>query len=407
MNSVANVNINANKNTVLVLTIVLLLFMQQSIVCGQFNEGQPVTDNFYTEIPFEYLHDKIVIEANMNGIKGRYLLDTGAMCVLFKDSTNQQYDNSSKIRIGDATGKKQMAEVVRMPLIEVGDLQYEDIPVMYVDMFAGPFKCLGYKGIIGSNLLRFGAFKIDWHQKKLVITDSFQTLGKQSKQGAKMHVNKQQSSPFIKCKINSKNIGWVLLDTGSGDIFSLYNPTASWLTKKKAIGQPDYVSSGTNSHGAWGAGDYETSIYCNSTLQIGITQFQSVSLETSDGKSKIGMKMLEQGNFILDYPQKRFFIEVDENSNDLAIESFGIDLIMKDDLFIVNGIWKGTAAEESGIEKGDIVEDIEGVNLKDKSSCEVFLTIKALTKAKDELTFYLLKPDGSESRKVTLPRLKI
>ncbi|MBS2211041.1 aspartyl protease family protein [Carboxylicivirga mesophila] len=381
--------------------------MKQLVVFGQFNEGQLVTDNFYTEIPFEYIHDKIVIEANMNGVKGRYLLDTGAMCVLFKDSTNQQYDNSSKMRIGDATGKKQMAEIVRMPLIEVGDLQYEDIPVMYVDMFAGPFKCLGYKGIIGSNLLRFGAFKIDWYQKKLVITDSFQTLGKQSKQGAKMHVNKQQSSPFIKCKINSKNIGWVLLDTGSGDIFSLYNPTASWLTKKKAIGQPDYVSSGTNSHGAWGAGKHQTSIYCNSKLQIGITQFQSVSLETSDGKSKIGMKMLEHGNFILDYPQKRFFIDLGENSDDLTIESFGIDLIMKDDQFLVNGIWKGTAAEEYGIEKGDVIEDIEGVNLKDKSSCEVFLTLKELTKAKDELTFYLLKPDGSESRKVTLPRLKI
>ncbi len=374
---------------------------------AQFNGGSLQSEHFYTELPFEYVHDKIVIEASMNGIKGRYLLDTGAMCILFKDSTELKFADSYQMKIGDATGKKQMAEVVQMPLIEVGELKYQNIPILYVDMFEGPFKCLGYKGIIGSNLLRFGAFKIDWGAQKLIIAESYQALGIDAKKGSKMHVNKQQSSPFVKTKVNGKNIRQVLIDTGSGDIFSLYNATAKWLMKKGRLGQASYISSGTNSHGAWGAGEHQTSIFQQVELALGNTELTDVSVETSDGKSKIGMKILEKGDFILDYPQKRFFFDVKEHHHAFLIESFGIDLVMRGEQFVVNGIWKGTLAEASGIEEGDVVVGIEGMQFKDISICQVFLTLKEQTQAREQLTFYLRKPGESERRKVTLPRLKI
>ncbi len=374
---------------------------------AQFNHGSLVSDHFYTEIPFEYVHDHLVIEASINGVKGRYLLDTGAMCILFKDSTEFQFENTHEMNIGDASGKKQKAQMVQMPLIEVGDLQYENIPTLYVDMFEGPFKCLDYKGIIGSNLLRFGAFKIDWEKQKLIIAESYQVLGEVKERGFKMHVNKQQSSPYIKTHINDKNIKLVLLDTGSSDGFSLYEPTAEWLTKKEALGEAAYVSTGTNSHGAWGAGEYQRSVFDNLDIQIGNTKLSDVSVETSGGKSKIGMKIFEKGNFVFDYPQKRFFLELKKEQQPILIESFGLDLIMENDQFVINGIWKGTQAEDAGLAKGDVVVGIEGFNLENKSTCEVFLTLRKLTRDRDELIFYIQKPDVKESRAVTLSRIKI
>lgn len=384
-----------------------LLFLIASHAGAQFNQGCLKSDHFYTELPFEYVHNHIVIEACINGVNGRYLLDTGAMCILFKDSTEFQFDKTHEMNIGDASGKKQKAQVVQMPLIEVGDLQYENIPTLYVDVFEGPFKCLDYKGIIGSNLLRFGAFKIDWEQQKIILAESYQALGETDVSGAKMHVNKQQSSPYIKTRINGKNIKWVLLDTGSTDGFSMYESTADWLTKKDALEDAAYVSTGTNSHGAWGAGDYQQSIYSNLDIQIGNLELSGVSVETSAGKSKIGMKIFEQGSFILDYPQKRFFIDIKKEHQPVLIESFGIDLIMEDDQFVINGIWKGTQAEDAGIEKGDVVVGIEGFDLENKSTCDVFLTLRELTRKRDELIFYIRKPDANESRAVTLPRIKI
>lgn len=374
---------------------------------AQFNHGRLSSEHFYTEVPFEYVHDKIVIEASMNGVRGRYLLDTGAMCILFKDSMEHHFLQSHEMKIGDASGKKRMAQVVQMPLIEVGELQYENIPTLYVEMFEGPLRCLGYKGIIGSNLLRFGAFKIDWENQKLIIADNYQVFGTNADMGARLHVNKQQSSPFIKMKVNGKDIKWVLLDTGSGDAFSLFQPTETWLKKKQVITEPDYTSTGTNSHGAWGAGEYKRSIYRETELQIGNRSFTKVSVETSGGKSKIGMKLLEKGSFIIDYPQKRFFFDIGNEDEALQIESFGMDLVIENDRFVVNGIWQGSLAEELGVEKGDVIEDIEGFNLGNKSICELFLSLKELTQNMDELTFVLRKPEAEQCRKVTLRRIKI
>ncbi|TRX70675.1 aspartyl protease family protein [Carboxylicivirga sp. M1479] len=384
--------------------IVFLLIV--SFPCkAQFNAGSINAEKFYTELPFEYEHDKIVVEATMNGVKGRYLLDTGAMCILFKDSTEQELDVIQVMNVGDASGKKQKAEVVRLPIIEIGSLKYANIPALYVNEFAGPFKCLGYKGLIGSNLLRFGAFKIDWDQQIIIIADSFQSIGCKVDDGVKMHVNKQQSSPFAKVKVNDKNIKWVLIDTGSGDSFSLHNQTAAWLQKKNKIDAPDYISSGANSHGAWGASEHETQIFGNVNVMVGNANFSKLAVETASGQSKIGMKLLKHTNFVLDYPQKRFFFNVECNKP-LSLNSFGLDLIMKDDQFIVNGVWKGTKAERLGIERGDVLEDIEGVDFKDASACEVFLTLKDQTQHQDEITFVFRKPDEKEYKKVRLQRLK-
>jgi len=387
------------------LSLIALALLIVFPALSQFNTGSLSSANFHTEIPFEYEHNKIVIEASFNGVKGRYLVDTGAMCILFKDSTHAKtYPFIQEMNVGDASGKKQKAEIVRMPSIQVGDLVYKDIPTLYVDMFPGPFKCLGYDGIIGSNLLRFGAFKIDWETSKMIIADTYQSLGEEKINSSKMHVNKTQSSPFVKVEVNGKGVKWVLLDTGSGDSFSLETATANWLKRKAILDAPLYVSSGTNSHGAWGAGEYSTSIY-KITTKIGKVIFNNAIIESGEGKSKVGMDVFELGDFIFDYPQKRFFFSVDKADPKLTIQSFGIDLIMENDTFVVNGLWDNTLAAQSDISKGDVVLDVEGLDFSKLTPCEVFTSMKDFAENKDELTFLYRKPDGTETREVTLKRI--
>ncbi|WP_430809611.1 MULTISPECIES: aspartyl protease family protein [unclassified Carboxylicivirga] len=384
--------------------ILVLMLLPGSRVLAQFNGGRMVSDAFYTEIPFDYVHDAIVVEAAINGVKGRYLLDTGAMCILFKDSVVHDFPNARELRIGDATGKKQMASVVDMPLIEIGGLRYEGIPTLYIDVFKGPFKCLGYKGIIGSNLLRFGAFKVDWAAHKLIIAKDYQTLGMHASAGSKMRVNKQQSSPFVKVKVNGKDIKWVLLDTGSGDSFSLYHITANWLRKKGVLAAPVYQSNGTNSHGAWGAGSYAADIYNLESMTVGRQQFYGPIIETGAGKSKIGMQVLERGDFVMDYPQKRFFIAANKECVDLLIRSFGLDFIMYNDTFVVNGVWQDTAADSAGIQKGDVLVDIKGFNFANQAPCDIYRSLKHTTRSKERLTFVFRRDDME--REVSLSRIK-
>ncbi|GEM_PF-7133087 len=317
-----------------------LVFMQLIALNAQFTEGRLASKDFYTEIPFTYENNKIVIEAEMKGVKGRYLLDTGAMCILFKDSTEHYFVQSNTITINDAAGHKKKAEYVSMPHITVGDLRYENIPTLYVDMFQGPFKCFHYKGIIGSNLLRFGAFKIDWEKQVLIITDQYQRLGLTKKEGIKLMANKVQSSPFLSLKVNDVRIKDVLIDTGSGDSFTMDKTNADKLRQKGKINPPAYVSSGTNSHGAWGAGDFSREIFADVKLMVGKVILPESAIESSSESARIGMQLLELGDFVLDYPQNRFFFMPSNKDLSLTITSFGIDLIMEGEQFIVNGVWQ-------------------------------------------------------------------
>jgi len=385
--------------------IVLAVFISYPLF-SQFNKGTLSSTNFYTEVPFLYEHNKVVIEASFNGIKGRYLLDTGAMCILFKDSTHKQtFPVIQKMNVGDASGKKQLTEVVSMPKIQIGDLEYKDIPTLYVDMFPGPFKCLEYDGIIGSNLLRFGAFKLDWKSQRMIIAKSCQVFGEQKKNGSKMKVNKMQSSPFVNIELNGKGLKDVLLDTGSGDAFSLQSSSANWLMQKAVIDEPLYVSSGTNSHGAWGAGEYITRIYDGLNVEIGGVEFSQAVIESGDGKSKIGMEVFELGDIILDYPQRRFFFNVDQPDVEMTVQSFGIDLVMRNDTFLVNGVWENTLAAQSDIKKGDVIVDVAGLNFSELSVCDIFTSIKGYAKNKDKLTFLYRKPNQEEVKQVTLERI--
>ncbi len=385
------------------------IVLTQLISCfafSQFNKGTFSSPVFYTEIPFVYEYNKIVIEASFNGIKGRYLLDTGAMCILFKDSMHTQtFPLIKQMDVRDVSGKKRKANMVNMSCIQVGELIYKDIPTLYVDMFPGPFKCLNYDGIIGSNLLRFGAFKIDWKAQKMFIASSYQALGEEKKNGSKMWVNKTQSSPFVKVKVNGKGLKPVLLDTGSGDSFLLETASANRLKNKAVINEPLYISSGTNSHGAWGASNYLTSVYGNLQIEIENVVFNNAIIESSKGKSMIGMEVLELGDFILDYPQKRFFFNMEKEDVKLTIKSFGIDLIMENDTFFVNGVWENTLAAQSGIDKGDIIVDVDGLNFTALAVCDIFTSIKKYTKNKDELIFYYRKPNNEEVKQVTLRRI--
>lgn len=385
--------------------ILCSLFLYISVF-AQFNKGAVSADRYYTELPFAYEYDKIVVEATFGGVSGRYLFDTGALCVLFKDSLNSQsFVQLDEVAVGDANGQKEKAQLVEMPTIKLGDIVYTNIPTIYVEMFDGPFQCLGYDGIIGSNLLRFGAFKVDWQNQKIIIADSYQTLGFNKEDGVKLKVNKSQSSPFVKCKINNKNIKWVLIDTGSGDGFELNATSAKWLKRRHALGKPAYSSSGTSAHGAWGAGDHSTQYFSDITLSVGNTVFENAQLESGQGKSKIGMKLLELDDFAIDYPQKRLFFEPDSSNVNLLIESFGIDIVLVEEEFIVNGVWDDTQAFKSGIEKGDVIVDILGLGFNQMAACDALVAMKQFAKDKDELTFLYRKKGQDNVWQVKLRRI--
>jgi len=354
--------------------------------------------------------DKIIIEAEVNGVKGRYIVDTGAMCIVFKDSTNEQnYDVIRRMNIEDANDRKKETEIVQVNNIRIGELEYYNIPALYIKPFAGLLKCFDVDGMIGSNLLRFGAFKIDVKNKKLYLANSYKDFNLRKKQGGKLYVNRIQSSPFIALTLNGKKQHGVLFDTGSAGIYSFNENVAKQMQIKGLFDQPAYESNGTNSQGAWGldSTDIQTQIWRVNHLQLANAEFTNLLLRSDHASSRIGMELLENGEFILDYPNKRFFFHPYKLVTEkLSVAGFGIDFASINDTIRVNGIWSGTIAEQRGILKGDILVNIRGFDLREAELCEMFFLLKQLALNKDELEFVFRREDSTEEYSVVLQRLK-
>ena len=375
-----------------------------------FNQGRISKDQFYEVIPFEYVMDKIIIEAEVNGVKGRYIVDTGAMCIVFKDSVNKHnYNVIRRMNIEDANDRKKETEIVQVNNIRIGELEYYKIPALYIEPFEGLLKCFEVDGMIGSNLLRFGAFKIDVKNEKLHLADSYKDFDLQKKQGGKLYVNRVQSSPYIKLSINGIKQHGVLIDTGSGGIYSFNENVAKQMQHKGLFDQPAYESSGTNSQGAWGldSTDIQTQIWRVNQLQIANAEFTNLLLRSDHTSSRIGMELLKNGELIVDYPKKRFFFKPYKSvTEDLSVAGFGIDFASINDTIIVNGLWSGTIAEQQGISIGDILVDIRGFDLRDADLCEKFFLLKQLAFNKNELDFIFRRNDSDDEYSVVLQRLK-
>ncbi|MCU4165256.1 aspartyl protease family protein [Carboxylicivirga caseinilyticus] len=394
---------------------IVILILIQVVTCSlsiaqskfTFNQGQISKEQFYQILPIEYLRNKIIIQADVDGIKGRYIVDTGAMCIVFKDSTKEQnHQNLLKMPIVDANGIRNEADVIQIKEIRLGELEYHNIPALSIEAHE-LFKCFNVKGFIGSNLLRFGAFKIDIPSKELHIADSYSDFDLKKKEGQKLWLNKVQNSPFIRMEFNGVQQQGVLVDTGSDCIYSFNNKVVQRMQKKGLLNKPAFQSSGTNSQGAWSMDsmDIKSNIWRVNKLKVADSEFTDLLLRSDDASSRIGMQLLENGVFVLDYPKKRFFFQsIDKIKSE--VRGFGIDFIAKNDSIIVNGIWSGTKAEKEGVQIGDRLIEITGFQLRDSDLCDKFFLLKQLALGKDELEFVMRRKDSDDEYSVTLQRIE-
>lgn len=392
----------------------IVVFIQVFLCCynlsgiAQLNKGKSVQKNFYSEIPFEFIKDKIIIEARVNGQKGRFIFDTGAPCIVFKDSSKAPFPKLQDLHVRDANNNRQLTEIVNLEQVQLGGVAFTNIPAVFSEPFPSPFSCFNVDGYIGSNVMRFGAFKVDWKRQVLIIADSYKDFNLTKKEGIKLLVNQVQSSPYISIKLNEKLTETVLIDTGSDDFYSLSNKHLKYFQSKGYLkDQVCYKSTGSSSHGMGGIDQSSqgSNIVSINDFRIHEALFKDLVIRTTNASSRIGTGLLNKGNFVLDYRHKRFFFDPSDSDRTFQEKSFGVDLVVKNDTFRVGGVWQGTAADSLGIKVGDIVMDIDTFGLTGKNPCEVFFKLSDYTRDKTFITLFYRKEGDEELQHVPLKRI--
>lgn len=378
--------------------IILLLILSVSFkIPAQdlFNEGTINHKNYLEVVDFEIFKGKIIIPVSINNKPYRFLLDTGAPNIISERLQKElNFQNIREVLISDANSKADTMQVVGLPRLSIGNLSFENTTSLVNDFHNHQFlKCYDIDGFIGSNLFGNTAIKISLKEKKLYITDKVKNLNPKTK-GIKLQLIGSQLAPYINIDLEGKNgekgSEDVLIDTGMDGIYDISNRAFSVFRSQNIYSQ-ESSDIGFGSIGLFGnAEEQEQYRVIIPKIKINKATLANVSAYTmNDNNSRIGLKLLEYGDIIIDFKKKKFHFE---NTSEIQIGNpTKLEFTVEENTYIVGFVWDEKLKEQ--IKYRDKVLRIDHLNIKEMEVCEM-LTIKEYLKDKSSYEIEIINQNN-------------
>ena len=133
--------IMSDKLLLLILTLFVSNVYSQDI---NLNIGKVQSRDYYEEIQFEFIRNKIIIPVEIAGKAYRFILDTGAPNIISTEVEQLiQPEQLQSIPVRDASGNKETLDVVVVKELKIGNTTFENTATLVYDLNASPiFKCL-------------------------------------------------------------------------------------------------------------------------------------------------------------------------------------------------------------------------------------------------------------------------
>lgn len=337
----------------------------------KFNRGKAKGGSYYAEIPYEMVKGKIIVPVTIEGNTYRFLLDTGAPNLIsyhLKDVLNVK--ELSSIRINDSNDTKKYLDVVKVPLLEIGGIEFKDTPTVVTDPQSNQiFECFGFDGIIGSNMLRNSLLQIRSVDSLIIISDKADKL---SLGPNYVHLAKSsnQSNPYIRIHMfGSEKVGdRVLFDTGMQGFFDLsYQDYQS----TRAYDLYENVESSEGHKGIGLFGPSKKSKYIRANINhmkiVGVEFFQVPTISTNSDNSRIGSELCEYGTVTVDYKNERFYFDPYEKSFDLNEAKWGFSVSVEEGKMVIGVIWDEELKKKMSV--GDVIVSINDTKLEELDVC--------------------------------------
>ncbi len=378
--------------------IILLLILSVSFkISAQdlFNKGTINHKNHIEVVDFEIFKGKIIIPVSINNKPYRFLLDTGAPNIISERLQKElNFQNIREVLISDANSKADTMQVVGLPRLSIGNLSFENTTSLVNDFHNHQFlKCYDIDGFIGSNLFGNTAIKISLKEKKLYITDKVKNLNPKTK-GIKLQLIGSQLAPYINIDLEGKNgekgSEDVLIDTGMDGIYDISNRAFSVFRLQNIYSQ-ESSDIGFGSIGLFGnAEEQEQYRVIIPKIKINKATLANVSTYTmNDNNSRIGLKLLEYGDIIIDFKKKKFYFE---NTSEIQIGNpTKLEFTVEENTYIVGFVWDEKLKEQ--IKYRDKVLRIDHLNIKEMEVCEM-LTIKEYLKDKSSYEIEIINQNN-------------
>ena len=250
-----------------------------------------------TPFPFTMTHDRMLVDATVNGVKGRFLVDTGADSITLDD----RFADRAHAQVLDNSDTAQMLSgEVKTRLRKVQTITFGNSTLHDVIAFSQSFSMSQYgfdvdndhfDGLIGFDLFAGAVVRLDVYASRMTILDPNTDLS--AEKGLPILVNLSQENPIIPMTLNKTTPVNAMLDTGSPSII-LFGPDLISKYHFKTFGGCAPIQ----------------------TLSIGpIVYGNQSACEYGVGANYmlIGFDFLKHFDFVFDYPHGRMFMRPNKN----------------------------------------------------------------------------------------------
>jgi len=245
--------------------------------------------------PISLTRTRILLEATVNGRKGRFILDTGASAIVLDDrfaDLAQAPSLKGKSEASTLYGAVP-TRVRHVDTIAFGNAALHNVYVYSEDFAASDYRGLdraGYDGLIGYDLFAGAIVKLNVYESQMAILDPASDLS--SARGLPMLVDLSEGIPAIPMTLNKSIEVNAYLDTGNPGII-FFGPDLVRKHHLKIMGCGNIESL------AIGPITYESQMACEWGM--------------AGSNMLLGYDFLKHFDFIFDYPHGRIILTTNKN----------------------------------------------------------------------------------------------
>ncbi len=344
-----------------------------------FKTGTIMQQNFFDTIPFELVRNKIIITVKVNGVNKRFIFDTGSVLAISDElQSSMNYAKLGAVTVDDVNGKSSSAKIVSVKELQIGQLTFQDIPSVVMDLkLTYPINCLNCEGIVGSNVFRNCIVSIDLNHKVIILTDSLPNLALQNAYQTPMSVNKI-GKPYLQIHLDNNIDFEGLFDSGSDKFMSISDKIYDKEIKKASaiLLNEGYGITSIGINGITAAENKNRVLI--KQVKFGDAIINNViTIESKSTKNAIGIQLAEYGTITLDYINKVFYFaplkQVQQYKNQ---KTLGLKDIPEKNFYSVAVVWTNTQAEKAGLKTGFQIlkiNDQDFTNKTPENDCKLAL----------------------------------
>lgn len=368
------------------LLVIMFIFFWSSVLQAQntLNKGMVRPKVFHDTIPLEFIKGKIVVTLEIGGKPQKFILDTGAPCIIFED-LHQDMDAkiSHSEKLTDLVGGVVHLGRIKLKSFNLGQITFRKIPAFVLPEETDRlFKCWGVAGIIGSNAFRNSILQIDLQARKLILSNELKKLDLAGHSQTPLALNRKQSNPYIELSLGKGHRIAALFDTGDEDVVCISKedsaiPLENQVARLINVGEGKMIMSITDSQQIqW------FRLFSFDTIGIGNTHLLNANSipGQEQTESRVGIGLGEYGIITVDYLHKQFYFKGYEGKSRIEVDQFviaqGLNIVPKDDHYSIGMIWNDSPAARLGLKNGYKIKRIEGVDFSKRTpelDCELIM----------------------------------